>query len=111
MYLHNPVGIGEHPDLVSAVDEQIDNMAHAEDKLEVLNKYYVLKEKWASTKKSPRRWREGVISYFLGHEGVTRNENGREDMTEKKGVKGTWPGKIGGDGVIAKKIWRNGVSV
>ena len=40
VYLHNPVGIGEHPDLVSAVDEQIDNMAHAEDKLEVLNKYY-----------------------------------------------------------------------
>ena len=32
VYLHNPVGIGEHPDLVSAVDEQIDNMAHAEDK-------------------------------------------------------------------------------
>ena len=40
VYLKNPVGIGEHPDLVSAVDEQIDNMAHAEDKLEVLNKYY-----------------------------------------------------------------------
>ena len=40
VYLNNPVGIGEHPDLVSAVDEQIDKMAHAEDKLEVLNKYY-----------------------------------------------------------------------
>ena len=40
VYLENPAGIGEHPDLVSAVDEQIDNMAHAEDKLEVLNKYY-----------------------------------------------------------------------
>ena len=40
VYLKNPVGICEHPDLVSAVDEQIDKMAHAEDKLEVLNKYY-----------------------------------------------------------------------
>ena len=40
VYLKNPVGIGEHPDLVSAVDEQIDKMAHAEDKLEVLNKHY-----------------------------------------------------------------------
>ena len=40
VYLNSPVGIGEHPDLVSAVDEQIDKMAHAEDKLEVLNKYY-----------------------------------------------------------------------
>ena len=40
VYLNNPVGIGEHPDLVLAVDEQIDKMAHAEDKLEVSNKYY-----------------------------------------------------------------------
>ena len=29
VYLEHPVGIGEHPDLVGAVDEQIDNMAHA----------------------------------------------------------------------------------
>ena len=40
VYIKNPAGIGEHPDLVSAVDEQIDKMAHAEDKLEVLNKHY-----------------------------------------------------------------------
>ena len=40
VYLKHPVGIGEHPDLVSAVDEQIDRMAHAEDKLEVLKIYY-----------------------------------------------------------------------
>ncbi len=40
VYLEHPVGIGEHPDLVAAVDEQIDNMAHAEDKLEVLTRYY-----------------------------------------------------------------------
>jgi len=40
VYLKHPVGIGEHSDLVSSVDEQIDNMAHAEDKLEVLNKHY-----------------------------------------------------------------------
>ena len=40
VYLKHPVGIGEHPDLVASVAEQIDNMAHAEDKLEVLNRYY-----------------------------------------------------------------------
>ena len=40
VYLKNPAGIGEHPDLVSSIDEQIDKMAHAEDKLEILNKYY-----------------------------------------------------------------------
>ena len=40
VYLNNSAGIGEHPDLVAAVDDQIDKMAHAEDKLEVLNKHY-----------------------------------------------------------------------
>ena len=40
VYLKNPAGIGEHPDLVLSVDEQIDKMANAEDKLEILNKYY-----------------------------------------------------------------------
>jgi hypothetical protein len=40
VYLQNPAGIGEHPDLVAAVDDQIDKMAHAEDKLEILKKYY-----------------------------------------------------------------------
>jgi len=40
VYLKSPVGIGEHSDLVGAVDEQIDAMAHAEDKLEILNKHY-----------------------------------------------------------------------
>ena len=40
VYLQNPAGIGEHPDLVAAVDDQIDKMAHAENKLEILKKYY-----------------------------------------------------------------------
>mgnify|MGYP001218991307 CR=1 FL=1 len=40
VYLSNPVGIGEHPDIVGAVDTQIDAIAHAEDKLDVLFKHY-----------------------------------------------------------------------
>tara|TARA_R110000822_G_scaffold79542_1_gene190179 strand:+ start:795 stop:998 length:204 start_codon:yes stop_codon:yes gene_type:complete len=40
VYLNNPAGIGEHPDLVGAVDSQIEIMAHAEDKLEIVRKYY-----------------------------------------------------------------------
>ena len=40
VYLNNPVGIGEHPDLAGAVDSQIEIIAHAEDKIEVLKKYY-----------------------------------------------------------------------
>jgi len=40
IYLDNPAGIGEHPDLVAAVDSQVDLIAHAEDKIEVIKKYF-----------------------------------------------------------------------
>ena len=40
VYLTNPAGIGEHPDIAAAVDNQIDALAHAEDKLCVLQKYF-----------------------------------------------------------------------
>ena len=40
VYLDNPVGIGEHPDLVSAVDSQIAIIANAEDKINMVGKYY-----------------------------------------------------------------------
>ena len=36
VYIDNPAGIGEHPDLVSAVDEQVTLLAEAEDKLSTL---------------------------------------------------------------------------
>ena len=40
VYVTNPAGIGEHPDLAAAIDSQVDIIAHAEDKLGVLNKNY-----------------------------------------------------------------------
>lgn len=40
VYVDNPAGIGEHPDLVSAVDDQVTKLADAEDKLETLRKHY-----------------------------------------------------------------------
>ena len=40
VYIKNPVGIGEHPDLVAAVDSEMVKLADAEDKLATLNKYY-----------------------------------------------------------------------
>jgi len=40
VYLHNPVGIGEHPDVLGAVQEQIDLIAKEEERLEVINKYF-----------------------------------------------------------------------
>ena len=40
VYLSNPAGIGEHPDLAAAIDSQIDIIAHAEDKLGVVIKHF-----------------------------------------------------------------------
>ena len=40
VYLHNPVGIGEHPDVVAAIQEQLDIIAHEEERIEVLDKHF-----------------------------------------------------------------------
>ena len=40
VYLTNPVGIGEHPDITAAIQEEIDKIARWDDQLEVLNKYF-----------------------------------------------------------------------
>ena len=40
VYIDNPAGIGEHPDLVAAVDHQITALADAQDKLESLIEIY-----------------------------------------------------------------------
>ena len=36
VYLLNPVGIGEHPDLIAAIDSEMDKAANAHEKLEFL---------------------------------------------------------------------------
>ena len=40
VYLSNPMGIGEHPDLGDAIDSQVEVIAHAEDKLGVIMKHF-----------------------------------------------------------------------
>ena len=40
VYLHNPVGIGEHPDILSAIQDQIDVIAENSERLQVLNTYF-----------------------------------------------------------------------
>ena len=40
VYLHNPVGIGEHPDVLAAIQEQIDVIAHEEERLQVIAKHF-----------------------------------------------------------------------
>ena len=38
VYISQSVGIGEHPDLVGAIEEQLVKLAEAEEKLETLQK-------------------------------------------------------------------------
>ena len=40
VYLEQSVGIGEHPDVVQAIETQIEVFANADEKLQILKKYY-----------------------------------------------------------------------
>jgi len=40
VYLHQPVGIGEHPDVLAAIQDQLDIIAHEEERLEVIQKHF-----------------------------------------------------------------------
>jgi hypothetical protein len=40
VYLTNPVGIGEHPDIISAIDQELSKIAEAEDKLMALDQHF-----------------------------------------------------------------------
>ena len=40
IYLKNPVGIGEHPDVLGAIQDQIDLIAKEEERLEIIEKYF-----------------------------------------------------------------------
>ena len=39
VYLHNPVGIGEHSNIMDAVTKELDAIAKQDDRLEALEKY------------------------------------------------------------------------
>jgi hypothetical protein len=39
IYLENSVGIGEHPQHIEEVDKQIDKIANAKEKLQVLDEF------------------------------------------------------------------------
>tara|TARA_B100000900_G_scaffold25288_1_gene19629 strand:- start:407 stop:610 length:204 start_codon:yes stop_codon:yes gene_type:complete len=40
VYLNNPTGIGEHSDVMEAVEQELDKIAKYHDQIEVLNKYF-----------------------------------------------------------------------
>tara|TARA_B100001996_G_C18110156_1_gene380926 strand:- start:18 stop:233 length:216 start_codon:yes stop_codon:yes gene_type:complete len=41
IYLTNPVGIGEHPEVLEAIHSQLRKIAEAEHHIEVLHKHFV----------------------------------------------------------------------
>ena len=40
VYLHNPVGIGEHPDVLSAIQENLDVIAEESERIEMIERYF-----------------------------------------------------------------------
>jgi len=42
VYLNQSVGIGEHPDIVEAIDTQVAKIAEADEKIETIRKYFTL---------------------------------------------------------------------
>lgn len=40
VYLHNPAGIGEHPDILEAIEAEMMEMAKYQDVLEILDGYF-----------------------------------------------------------------------
>jgi hypothetical protein len=49
VYIGQSVGIGEHPDLVGAIEEQLVKLAEAEEKLETLKKHFLLPDEFMVT--------------------------------------------------------------
>ena len=45
VYLANPVGIGEHSNVVEATEEEINMIAKYQDQIDVINTYFRSKEK------------------------------------------------------------------
>ena len=40
VYMNNSTGIGEHSDIVEAIQEELDKMASANDRIEMLDTYF-----------------------------------------------------------------------
>ena len=40
VYLANPVGIGEHSNIVEAIEQELDMIAKYQDQIDMINKYF-----------------------------------------------------------------------
>lgn len=41
VYLRNPVGVGDHSNIMDAIEKELDEMARYEDHVEILQKYFL----------------------------------------------------------------------
>ena len=41
IYLKNPVGIGEHPDIMAAIESELSEISKAHEHIEVINHYFL----------------------------------------------------------------------
>tara|TARA_B100002019_G_scaffold265966_1_gene255871 strand:- start:1138 stop:1347 length:210 start_codon:yes stop_codon:yes gene_type:complete len=44
VYLANPVGIGEHSNIMEAIEEELNMIAKYEDQITVIKKYFLIKD-------------------------------------------------------------------
>ena len=44
VYLHQPVGIGEHSNIVEAIELELKEIAEYQDQIEILNNYFPLEK-------------------------------------------------------------------
>ena len=44
VYLANPVGIGEHSNIVDAIEGELDMIAKYQDQIDIINKYFKNKD-------------------------------------------------------------------
>ena len=40
VYLHNPVGVGEHSCIMDTIEKELDEIARYQDQLDILNTYF-----------------------------------------------------------------------
>ena len=43
IYLNQPVGIGEHSDVMGAIDTEINAIAQAHEKIQIINHYFLIR--------------------------------------------------------------------
>ena len=43
VYLTNPVGIGEHPDVMAAIENELNAISQAHEKIQVINHYFLIR--------------------------------------------------------------------